>query len=48
MRLGAGGGPGVTRAIDILRSDIVRTLKLLGVASTAALDGSFVEVRSKV
>jgi L-lactate dehydrogenase (cytochrome) len=41
--LGAGGGPGVTRAIDILRGDIVRTLKLLGVASTAALDASFVE-----
>jgi L-lactate dehydrogenase (cytochrome) len=42
--LGAAGGPGVTRAIDILRTDIVRTLKLLGVASTSALDGSFVEV----
>jgi L-lactate dehydrogenase (cytochrome) len=42
--LGAGGGAGVTRAIDILHSDIVRTLKLLGVASTAALDGSFVDV----
>jgi L-lactate dehydrogenase (cytochrome) len=41
--LGAAGGTGVTRAIDILRSDIVRTLKLLGVASTAALDGSFAE-----
>jgi L-lactate dehydrogenase (cytochrome) len=42
--LGAAGGPGVTRAIDILRSDIVRTLQLLGVASTAALDESFVDV----
>jgi len=41
--LGARGGAGVTRAIDILRADIVRTLKLLGVASTAALDGSFVK-----
>lgn len=41
--LGAAGGAGVTRAIDILRSDIVRTLTLLGVASTAALDGSYVE-----
>jgi L-lactate dehydrogenase (cytochrome) len=39
--LGAAGGAGVTRAIDILRGDIVRTLKLLGVASTAALDASF-------
>ena len=43
--LGASGGPGVTRAIDILRTDIVRTLKLLGIASTAALDESFVQVR---
>jgi isopentenyl diphosphate isomerase/L-lactate dehydrogenase-like FMN-dependent dehydrogenase len=42
--LGAGGGAGVTRAIDILRSDIVRTLKLLGIGSTAALDESFVKI----
>ncbi len=42
--LGAAGGPGVTRAIQILRTDIVRTLQLLGVGSTAALDGSFVDV----
>jgi L-lactate dehydrogenase (cytochrome) len=41
--LGAAGEAGVTRAIDILRSDIVRTLKLLGCASTADLDGSFIE-----
>ncbi len=40
--LGAAGGAGVTRAIDILRTDIVRTLKLLGVGSTGALDASFV------
>jgi L-lactate dehydrogenase (cytochrome) len=39
--LGAGGGAGVTRALDILRGDIIRTLKLLGVSSTAALDRSF-------
>jgi len=42
--LGAAGGAGVSRAIDILRADIVRTLTLLGVGSTAALDGSFVDV----
>jgi L-lactate dehydrogenase (cytochrome) len=42
--LGAAGGPGVSRAIDILRTDIVRTLQLLGVASTAALDGSCVDI----
>lgn len=40
--LGAAGGPGVARAIDILRTDIVRTLKLLGCASVRALDRSFV------
>jgi L-lactate dehydrogenase (cytochrome) len=42
--LAAAGGPGVTRAIEILRTDIVRTLQLLGIGSTAALDGSFVDV----
>ena len=40
--LGAAGGPGVARAIDILRTDIVRTLKLLGVAATRDLDRTFV------
>jgi L-lactate dehydrogenase (cytochrome) len=42
--LGAAGGPGVARAIDILRTDVVRTLQLLGIGSTAALDRSFVDV----
>jgi L-lactate dehydrogenase (cytochrome) len=42
--LGAAGGAGVSRAIEILRADIVRTLTLLGVGSTAALDDSFVDV----
>lgn len=42
--LGAAGGPGVARAIDILRTDLVRTLKLLGCPSVADLDGSFVDV----
>jgi isopentenyl diphosphate isomerase/L-lactate dehydrogenase-like FMN-dependent dehydrogenase len=41
--LGAGGEPGVTRAIDILRSDVTRTLKLLGCASIRELDDSYVE-----
>jgi isopentenyl diphosphate isomerase/L-lactate dehydrogenase-like FMN-dependent dehydrogenase len=40
--LGAAGGPGVARAIDILRSGIVRTMKLLGAASVHDLDRSFV------
>ncbi len=44
--LGASGGPGVTRAIKILRNDIIRTLTLLGVGSTAALDESLVDVPS--
>ena len=39
----AGGGPGVARAIEILRADVVRTLKLLGCGSTTDLDRSFVD-----
>jgi L-lactate dehydrogenase (cytochrome) len=42
--LGAGGGPGVARAIDILRCDFIRTLKLLGCAAATQLDRSYVEV----
>src|SRR5215470_13768598 len=42
--LGAAGGAGVARAIDILRSDLVRTLKLLGCPSVAELDRSYVDV----
>jgi L-lactate dehydrogenase (cytochrome) len=42
--LGAAGGAGVARAIEILRSDLVRTLKLLGCASIAQLDRSFVDL----
>ena len=42
--LAAAGAAGVSRAIDILRSDLVRTLKLLGCASVAELDRSYVDV----
>src|SRR5262245_62258185 len=42
--LGAAGGAGVSRAIDILRADLVRTLKLLGCASVAELNGIYVDV----
>jgi L-lactate dehydrogenase (cytochrome) len=42
--LGAAGGAGVSRAIEILRSDLIRTLKLLGCASVAELDRSYVDV----
>ena len=45
--LGAAGGAGVARAIDILRTDVVRTLKLLGCASVSQLDGSYVDVPSE-
>jgi len=40
--LGAAGGAGVAQAIEILRSGIVRTMKLLGCASIHELDRSFV------
>ena len=42
--LAAAGGAGVARAIDILRSDLIRTLKLLGCGSVAELDRSYVDV----
>jgi L-lactate dehydrogenase (cytochrome) len=42
--LGAGGGAGVARAIEILRADVVRTLKLLGCSSVGELDRSYVNV----
>lgn len=42
--LGAGGEAGVARAIQILRTDLVRTLKLLGCGSVAYLDRSYVDV----
>ncbi len=42
--LGAAGGAGVARTIDILRSGIVRTMKLLGCASVSDLDRSFVRM----
>jgi L-lactate dehydrogenase (cytochrome) len=41
--LAAGGGTGVARAIEILRSDIVRTMRLLGCHDVGALDLSYVE-----
>jgi len=44
--LGAGGGPGVTRAIDILRADVIRTMKLLGCASIDVLDRTCVDAPS--
>jgi L-lactate dehydrogenase (cytochrome) len=42
--LGAAGGAGVARAIDILRTDLIRTMKLLGCGTVAELDASYVDV----
>ena len=41
--LGAAGGAGVAKAIDILRTGAVRTLQLLGCRDVAELNGSYVE-----
>ena len=43
--LGAAGGAGVAKAIEILRSGIVRTLRLLGCLEISALDRSYVDFR---
>ena len=42
--LAAAGEAGVARAIEILRVDLERTLRLLGCPSIAALEGSYVNV----
>jgi isopentenyl diphosphate isomerase/L-lactate dehydrogenase-like FMN-dependent dehydrogenase len=42
--LSAAGYAGVVRALEILRADVERTLRLLGCASIAALDRSYVDV----
>jgi len=42
----AGGGPGVERALEILRTEVVRTLQLLGVTGVADLDSSRVRLRT--
>jgi L-lactate dehydrogenase (cytochrome) len=42
--LGAAGEVGVARAIEILRADLIRTLKLLGCGSVGDLDRSFIDV----
>ena len=41
--LAAAGQAGVARALEILRTDVERTLRLLGCASIAQLDSSYVE-----
>ena len=42
--LAAAGEAGVARAIEILRADLERTLRLLGCSSVAALDRSYVNL----
>src|SRR6202030_2147315 len=42
--LAAAGKPGVRRALEILKGDVERTLRLLGCPAIATLDRSFVEV----
>ncbi len=42
--LGAAGEAGVTRALQILRADLERVLKLLGCASVAELNRSYIDV----
>jgi len=41
--LGAAGEAGVAKAIDILRTDLVRTLRLLGCPSVRELDRSYID-----
>jgi len=45
--LAAAGCPGVVRALEILRADVERTLRLLGCPSVASLDSTFVEWRDR-
>jgi L-lactate dehydrogenase (cytochrome) len=42
--LGAAGGPGVARAIEILRADLIRTMRLLGCPSISRLDRTYIDV----
>jgi L-lactate dehydrogenase (cytochrome) len=42
--LGAAGAAGVTRALEILRADVLRTMRLLGVSSVGELDRSLIDV----
>src|SRR5947207_5189626 len=42
--LAAAGKPGVTRALEILREDVERTLRLLGCPSVSALDSSYLNI----
>jgi isopentenyl diphosphate isomerase/L-lactate dehydrogenase-like FMN-dependent dehydrogenase len=43
--MAAAGDAGIERAIDIFRTDIVRTLKLLGCASIRDVNASHIALR---
>jgi len=45
--LAAAGEPGVARAIEILRADMIRTMKLLGVSSIHDLHRSHIDIPSR-
>lgn len=45
--LAAAGGAGIARAIEILRADLERTLRLLGCPAIAQLDRSYVNLQKK-
>src|SRR5688572_12876091 len=42
--LGAAGAAGVGRAMEILRADVIRTMKLLGCGSLAELNRSYIDI----
>ena len=44
--MAAAGEAGIDRALEIFRADLVRTMKLLGCASVADLDGSYIQKRT--
>jgi isopentenyl diphosphate isomerase/L-lactate dehydrogenase-like FMN-dependent dehydrogenase len=46
--LGAGGQAGVARAIEILKADVERTIRLLGCRSVRELDESYLDMRRSV
>ena len=46
--LGAAGQLGVSRALEILRADVERTIKLLGCTSIAQLNRSHIDAEAKV
>jgi L-lactate dehydrogenase (cytochrome) len=43
--MAAAGQAGIERAVEIFTADIIRTLKLLGCPSIAALDSSYISLK---